>query len=92
MAFSSTCVAQIKHPEYWESFGTWNGTGVVTGDVNTGLRTVYWFEAHQLANGSVADQTNVDETGLASGPLAGTAITIDFKQGAVGLWRAMGYQ
>jgi hypothetical protein len=90
MAFSQTLTAVVKTQDFTETFGTWNGTGVTTGDINTGLRVVYWFSAKQLANGSVADQTNIAETGLASAGLAGTAITIDFKQGAVGLWRAMG--
>ena len=90
MAFSHTTYALVKTQDFSETFGTWNGTGAVTGDINTGLAKVYWFEAHQCANGSVADQTNVDETTLASAAIAGTAITIEFKQGAVGIWRAMG--
>ena len=90
MAFSSAITKIVKKGQFYESFGTWNGASVATGDVNSGLRCVYWFDARATINGSVAEQTNVDETGLASGPIDGSAVTIDFNTSETGVWRALG--
>jgi hypothetical protein len=92
MAFSSAIVKIVKKGDFWESIGTWNGASVATGDVDTGLRMVFWFDAHATINGSVAEQTNIDETGLATGPIPGNAVTIDFNTSETGVWRALGYQ
>lgn len=92
MAFSNTIDGRTKQGLIWMTWGTWNGTGVVTGNINTGLRLVFDVDAKATANGSVADQTRVDETGMASAPIDGSAVTIDFKQGAIGTWRAYGWE
>ena len=86
MAFSSVVDQQTSPGALRLTMGTWLGTSVDTGELNTGL-----LKCHGVSltpKGSVAaSQCSHDETF----PCAGNAVTINFTSGTHGTWMAWGF-
>jgi hypothetical protein len=68
-------------------FGTWDGTGVATGDVDTQLKTVENFYVFHTGSSSEAKMGVFNETL----PCAGSAVTILFESDDAGIWIAEGW-
>lgn len=86
MAFSYT----IKKQTYWGDLkvviGTFtNGASDTGGDIDTGLNTVYYFNAQHTGSSVVSDAPVVNETF----PCGGT-VTIVTAADADGIWIAVG--
>lgn len=87
MAFSSEIVERSKPQGYLSTtIGTWVGTGVTTGELNTGLSKCLGIAL--TPKGTVAaDQCSHNETF----PCDGSTVTINFTNGTSGTWIAWGY-
>ncbi len=88
MAWSSTLSSRPKsfgHLRF--SFGSWDGTGVTGGDINTGLRKCVSMMLTHKGSATEAASAVVNETY----PCDGTAVTIVCTSGDVGYWLAFGY-
>lgn len=88
MAFTSTVEFKLPIGDVWIAGGTWNGSGVTTGELATELVYCHTIVLGHTGNGVQANDASVDET--IPGPLTGGLCTIDFDSGATGTWIAVG--
>jgi len=86
MAFSSTKVGESVFGDKRVTFGTWDGAGVTTGDIDTGLHHADHIQLTAGGSSIVADAPTINETL----PCAGSAVTIIFTSGTDGFWMAFG--
>jgi hypothetical protein len=86
MAFTSVVSGQTVFGNLRVTYGTFDGSGVTTGDIDTGLGTVFTMAVNAGGSSVVADSVTINETF----PLAGSAITIIFTSGKAGTWIAFG--
>lgn len=68
------------------TYGTWNGAGVVTGEIDTGLHKVDVFLITHTGAAVEADVATADE----AFPLAGSDVTMVCTAGDTGNWLAVG--
>lgn len=86
MAFSSTVIDRTVFGDKRIVTGTFDGSGVTTGDVATGLSRVEAFMVTSVGSAIVADSPTVNETL----PLAGGDVSLIFTSGKAGNWMAIG--
>ena len=91
MAFASTIVKKNgrlgKYRFHWGSYvSSAGGTG---GDIDTGLRLCHGFWAIPTTTSGVV---SVNEAGLLTGPITGSAVTIVTGADESGVWYAFGFR
>ena len=86
MAFSSTILDRTCFGDKRIVTGTYDGSGVTTGDITTGLSRVETFMATAVGSSIVADAPTVNETF----PTSDGTITLIFTSGTKGNWIAIG--
>ena len=87
MAFASAVSHKTVFGNKRVHTGTWTGSSVTGGNINTGLRLC---EHMQLSIKSSAVGTNAPAVNE-SFPVAGSAVTIVHDSGQNGYWLAIGY-
>lgn len=88
MAFSSAIVERQRSPGSMRfTMGTWDGTSVTTGELDTGLAKCHGIALTPKGSAVAADQCAHNETF----PCDGSAVTIIFTSGTDGTWIAWGY-
>lgn len=86
MAFSSVVSGATVFGDMRVTYGTFNGSGVTTGNIDTGLTEVLFISVNAGGSSVVADSVTINETL----PVAGDAVTIIFTSGKTGYWIAFG--
>jgi hypothetical protein len=86
MAFSSTLSGKTVFGNKRVTWGSYNGAGVTTGDLDTGLSVCENLQLTGAGSSVVADAPTVNETL----PVAGSAVTLIFTSGTTGYWYAIG--
>jgi hypothetical protein len=86
MAFSSTVTNKTVFGNKRVHYGTWDGSGVTTGNINTGLRLVEHISLTAKKSAVTANTPVVNEVF----PCAGSAVTVVFDSGLDGYWMATG--
>jgi hypothetical protein len=86
MTFDSTVTGKTVFGNKVVTWGTWDGAGATTGDIDTGLALCDFIA---LTHYDTAVETGVPVVNEAL-PVAGSAVTIIFDSGKDGYWWAFG--
>lgn len=86
MAFSQVKLGETVFGDKRVTFGSYNGAGVTTGDLNTGLLRAEVVMLTAAGALIVADAPTVNKTF----PCAGPTVPIIFTSGSIGYWMAYG--
>jgi hypothetical protein len=86
MAFSQATLFQTAFGNKKVVHGSYDGSGVTTGELSTGLNNVEGVVLTPNGASIVADAPTVNE----AFPLAGSAVTLIFTSGTKGYWTAFG--
>lgn len=86
MAFTQTTLFQTAFGNKKVVHGAFDGAGVTTGELVTGLNNVEGVFLQAQGATIVADAPTINETF----PLTGSAVTIIFTSGKAGFWTAFG--
>jgi hypothetical protein len=87
MAFTSTLQGRTVIGSKWVAYGTWDGTAVTTGELDTTLDYIEVLVLTHTGNGVKTNAPSIDET--IPGDI-GKAVTLDFDSGTAGTWFAIG--
>lgn len=87
MAFSSAVSYKTVFGNKRVHYGTWTGSSVAGGDINTGLRLCEHIQLTVHGSAVTSNACTINE----SLPVAGSAVTIVHDSGINGYWMAMGY-
>jgi hypothetical protein len=86
MAFSQTTIEQTVFGDKRVIMGSYDGAGVTTGELVTGLSVVEFINLQANGAAVVADAPTINETL----PLASGTVTLIFTSGSKGYWQAIG--
>lgn len=86
MSFTFTLARRTISDGVWIAYGTYDATGVTTGEIATGLNYIEVAFLTCTGNAVQANAPSIDE----SFPFVGGTITIDCDSGDTGNWIAFG--